>query len=245
MKIHKRLLLLGAGAALALGTLTACGGDSPQPSTETTTGAAATTTTTAPAMPESATYIAELEGQDEDYDDKIYLAINVEGENVVAYACNNVDDAAWFFGTQRDGAIDLTSEWQDNLTAQLDGTNLVGALTMNLPDAKPMSFTASPEPEPAGMYTATEGDARASWVVMDDGRIYGVMQPNSRRDRELIKKIQADQQNFQTQVRQARIDLQKQQAPALNMTNRTSNINGRTVKATQVDANMRSLPDSN
>lgn len=242
MKLHKRLLLVGAGAALALGTLTACGSESPPPSAETTTGAA--TATAAPdAMPESATYIAEMESEG-DYG-KMYLAINVEGENVAAYACNNTDDGAWFFGTQNDGVMDLTSDYEDNLSATLDGSDLVGALTLNLPDSQPMKFKATPEAAPAGIYTATEGDGRAGWVVMGDGRIYGLYQPNSRRDRELIRKIQSQQQDYQAQVRQARLDLQKKQAPALDLDTRTAKINGKTVKATEVTANQKSLAGTN
>ena len=127
MTIRIRLIVLGAGAALALG-LAACGGQTPQPDAETTTGA---TATAAVAMPQTATYMAEM--PDMDTNGTIHLAINVEGEDVVAYECNGEDESAWFFGTQKDGAMELTSLYQDTVAAQFDGTNLIGTLTINEP----------------------------------------------------------------------------------------------------------------
>jgi hypothetical protein len=240
MKISTRLLLFGAGAALMLGTLTACGGGAEQPSAPTTTQAAPTTT--AAAMPESATFTAEMpvEGHP-----MMSLAVEVAGDNVVAYACNGTDDAAYFWGTQKNGVMELTSPYQDKITATFDGTDLTGSLTMNEPDAKPMNFRAARATGPAGIYTATMGDARASWVVMSDDRMYGVMQPNSRRDRELIDKINAQQQQFKDQVRQARVELQMQQAPSMSMGSMTTDMDGKTARVVRVTPDMMSLPTTN
>lgn len=252
MKVGKRLLLLAASAALALGALTACGGDSSAPNSE-TTGATATTQapdTTAP-EPLSGTYVAEIPGPAWMDNSDMYLAINVEGENVAAFGSNDKNESAWFFGTQKDGSMELTSEWLDKLTATVDGPNLNGTLVLNLPEAEPLKFTATPATGPAGMYTATEGDARASWVVMGNGRAYGVMNPYSQRDRRALRQITMGHspltQGYETQgkVRQHRLNTQYQQAPQLAFGEWTTDLNGQTVKAVEVTGDMKSLPASN
>jgi hypothetical protein len=65
---------------------------------------------------------------------------------------------------------------------------------------------------PAGMYMAELGDTRASWVVRPDQSIMGTQDKMSRRDDELIGQILQDQQNFQDDLRQMRIDRQLQPA---------------------------------
>lgn len=251
MKIGKRLLLIGAVAALSLGTVAACGDESSAPGADTTSSAPATTeapTTSGAAMPESATYIAEIPGPAWLDNSPIYLAINVKGENVAAFGSNDKDESAWFFGTQKDGAMELESDWLDKLTANFDGTNLAGTLVLNLPDAEPLGFTATPQSEPAGMYTATEGDARASWIVFG-GSSYGVLNPYSQRTRRTLRQIMIGHspltQGFETQekVRQHRINTQLQQAPQLAFGEWTTDMNGQPVQAVEVTADMKSLPD--
>lgn len=63
--------------------------------------------------------------------------------------------------------------------------------------------TADPATAPAGIYTATAGDARAVWIVTADKGVVGVTSPNSGNDRELIDKINAEQKAFKDKVRQA------------------------------------------
>ena len=50
---------------------------------------------------------------------KMAIGISVDGKQITAYACNGVDDEAWFFGNQANGAIDITSKFQDTLLGVL------------------------------------------------------------------------------------------------------------------------------
>jgi hypothetical protein len=105
MKKYTRALMVGVGAVLALGTFTACSsGTTEQAATTTETTTAETTT--AAAMPEMADFIAEVKKPD---GSTMTMAIAVEGENVVAYATNGTNNEAYFFGTQKDGQMELMS----------------------------------------------------------------------------------------------------------------------------------------
>ena len=132
-----RALVVGAGAAVALGMLTAPTG-------------------TAAPMPPSATYIADVPEND---GATMTMAVTVDGEKVVAYATNGTNDEAYFFGTQKDGQMDLMSMYGDNLKASFDGATLNGEVTMNQTDAKPLNFAASSVVAPAGLYTAAHDTA--------------------------------------------------------------------------------------
>jgi hypothetical protein len=100
-----------------------------------------------------------------------------------------------------------------------------------------------PAAAPAGMYTATFGDARASWVVMPDQSMIGVQNRTSRRDDELIGQILRDQQALQDKVRQARLDRQVQPAPKMTFGTWSMDADGTTVTA--VPGSMTSLPRTN
>jgi hypothetical protein len=230
-----RLLTLLAGFVVAL--VTGCGGDTKTP--ESTPSRGETPPSTAAAS-QNATFVvdglAPPVGQP-----PMTLAVSIDGNNVAAYACNGVDDEAWFFGTQKDGAVDLKSKYGDVLKAKIEGNTLDGSLTI-----KDYSYAvkAAKAPEPAGIYTATAGDARATWIVMADQKTTGVFQPNSKRDREVIDQINAQQADFQQQVRQARLDRQLRQAPQLAVATMSADMNGSTVRAVRVTANMTSPPSS-
>ena len=230
-----RLLILFAGVFIAL--VTACGGD--KETVESTPTRAETPPSTA-AMPQAATFIADIpatEGKP-----PMAMAVTVDGDRVVAYACNGTNNEAWFFGTQKDGVMNLTNNYQDTMTASFDGTNLTGSMTMNMPDATPVKFTASAAAEPAGIYTATMGDARATWVVMSDQRMLGVRQPNSKRDREVIDQINQQQADFKEKVRQARLQRQLEQAQELESGSWSTTMNGTSTTAMRVTGNMTSPP---
>ena len=149
MKKHTRTLLIGVSALFALGTLSACSSGT---STDSTTTSEAATTTSASAaaapFPQSAKYIADMTAAD---GKTMTIGIAVDGAEVAAYACNGTDDEAWFFGTQTDGKIDITSRFRDTLKAEFNGTDVEGDLTMN---GVAYEFTAPAVPAPAGMYTA-------------------------------------------------------------------------------------------
>src|SRR5258707_13783059 len=90
------------------------------------------------------------------------IGISVDGASVAAYACNGTDDEAWFFGNQSDGKIDIKSRFRDTLTAEFNGTDVGGGLTMN---GVAYKFTAAPASGVAGMYTADFAGGRSSWEV--------------------------------------------------------------------------------
>lgn len=230
MKKHTRTLVLGASAIIALSTLTACSGGS----TPTTEQAPATTETTAAAtaFPASARYIADMNSAG---GKTMTIGISVDGENVVAYACDGTTDEAWFFGTQKDGTIDITSKFQDTLQASFDGTDVDGDLTMN--DVQ-YDFAAAPVSGAAGMYTVAEGTSRASWVVRPDDTMIGVLKRGSG-DGQLVKAINEDQQKFKDRVRNQRLARQLSQAPPLQLGTWGSNVNGVQVVAVIVDGNTR------
>jgi hypothetical protein len=159
---------------------------------------------------------------------KMAIGISVDGNQITAYACNGVDDEAWFFGNQANGAIDITSKFKDTLSASFNGTDVTGDLTMN---GTKYAFTANSVAAPAGMYTAALDGVRASWIVRPDGSVTGVQFNGgvSGRDFEQAQLQQLNTAQFQTQVRNKRILQQAGQVENLQNGTLTSKINGRSV----------------
>ncbi len=236
MKKHTRTLLIGVSAMFALGTLSACSGGT---STEATTTSEATATTpvsaTAAPFPQSAKYIADMKAAD---GKTMTIGIAVDGTEVAAYACNGTDDEAWFFGNQTDGKIDIKSRFRDTLSAEFDGTDVEGDLTMN---GVSYEFTAPAVPAPAGMYTAEADGARASWVVRPDGSAIGVQFNGgvSGRDFEQAELQQLKDEQFRASVRSKRILQQAQQIARLQNNGLESTINGKRVVLVVVNGNFR------
>ncbi|HEX2285488.1 MAG TPA: hypothetical protein VHI10_11830 [Mycobacterium sp.] len=236
MKKLPRTLLVGFSAFVALGTLSACSGGT---STEaTTTTEAATNTTEAPqtptAFPPSARYVADMKAPD---GKTMTIGISVDGAEVAAYACNGTDDEAWFFGNQADGKIDLKSRFRDTLTAEFDGANVAGDLTMN---GVPFEFTAAPVSGEAGMYTAVADGVRASWVVRQDGSSIGVQfNTSSVGDITQAEIQQLEDAQFRAQVRNKRILQAASQLTKLQDGRMSSTINGKQVTPTLVTGNFR------
>jgi len=233
MRRTLQILLLGLAAIMALGTLTACsGGPAGDASSAAPTTAASATPTP---FPGSARFMADTEKDGR----KMAIGISVDGDEITAYACNGVDDEAWFFGDQADGAIDIENKFRDTLKASFNGTDLSGDLTMN---GVTYRFTAAPVSGTAGMYTADLDGVRASWIVRPDGSVTGVQFNGgiTGRDFEQAELQQLNQAQFQAQVRNKRILQQADQTVQLsNNGTLTSRINGRTVTATLVRGNTR------
>lgn len=221
MKKLTRTLLVGISALLALGTLSAC-------SDESSTEAAAT------AFPSSARYVADMTAAD---GKTMTIGISVDGAEVAAYACNGTNDEAWFFGNQRDGAIDIKSRFRDTLKADFDGTSLVGDLTM---DGIAYKFTAAPVSGVAGMYTAVSDGVRASWVVREDGSAIGVQfNPATGQKLEQSDLQQLADQEFRAQVRNKRQIVAASQIRFLQNKTAASTINGKQVTPTLVTGTFR------
>jgi hypothetical protein len=235
MKKHIRILLLGVIALLALGSLPACSSSTSTKETK----ASETSTSAAPAtpapFPQSAKYIADTKSPD---GKPMVIGIAVDGTDIAAYACNGTDDEAWFFGDQKEGKIDITSRFKDTLSAEFNGKDVVGDLTMN---GVAYKFTAASVPAPAGMYTAEFEGVRASWVVRPDGSATGVQFNGgvSGRDFEQAELQQLNEQQFRTSVRNKRQLQQAQQITLLANKSAKSTINGHEVTPVIVDGNFR------
>jgi hypothetical protein len=236
MRKYIRILFLGVIAMLAFGTLSACSSGTSAPEE---TKASETSATTAPAtpapFPQSAKYIADTKSAD---GKPMVIGIAVDGTQIAAYACNGTDDEAWFFGDQKDGKINITSRFKDTLTAEFDGKDVVGDLTMN---GVPFKFTAASVPAPAGMYTAEFEGVRASWVVRPDGSATGVQFNGgvTGRDFEQAELQQLNELQFRNSVRNKRQLQQAQQITLLANKSAKSTINGNEVTPVIVDGNFR------
>jgi hypothetical protein len=235
MKKHIRILLLGVIALLAVGALPACSSSTSTNETK----ASETSTSAAPAtpapFPQSAKYIADTKSPD---GKPMVIGIAVDGTDIAAYACNGTDDEAWFFGDQKEGKINITSRFKDTLSAEFNGKEVVGDLTMN---GVAYKFTAASVPAPAGMYTAEFEGVRASWVVRPDGSATGVQFNGgvSGRDFEQAELQQLNEQQFRTSVRNKRQLQQAQQITLLANKSAKSTINGHEVTPVIVDGNFR------
>lgn len=228
---HRRIAVLAAAGAIAVVTLGACATSPAAPPDDTTSE----TTVPAAAMPQSGTFIADMAEPD---GQTMTLGIAVDGDEVTAFATDGTSEEASFVGTQQDGAMTLTSPYQDQLTATFDGSNVNGTITMNKPGAQPHNFSASLVSAPAGMYTVEMGDGSATWVVRPNRTMVGVMMPNSKRDREVIDQINQQQQDFQDKVRQMRLQLQMRQAPTLTYGTWQTTMDGVTMTAAPVTGGM-------
>ena len=234
MKKHLRILLVGVSALVALGTLSACSGGTSTEATSSPQPAPATTTATESAFPQSARYVADMTSAD---GKTMTIGISVDGTEVAAYACNGTDDEAWFFGNQTDGQIDIKSRFRDTLTAQFNGTDVAGDLTMNGVGYK---FTAAPVSGVAGMYTADADGVRASWVVREDESAIGVQfSPVTGQKLEESDLQQLDAEQFRSQVRNTRNLQQANQIEFLQNKTIRSSINGKNVTPTLVTGKFR------
>ncbi|WP_099024514.1 hypothetical protein [Mycolicibacterium palauense] len=161
-----RTLVVGVSALIGLGGMAACSSGSPTEPTPQATSSPGAATSAAPAVAQSGNYVtrADQDGQ------PMSIGIAVQGDRIAGYACNGVDEEAWFFGEQHDGDIDITSKSEDTLQAEFDGDAFVGDLTM---DGRTFNFTAPGVPAPGGLYLAELDGTRATWVVQPDGSSIG------------------------------------------------------------------------
>ena len=224
------VLDLGAGAMIAASSLTACS------SHVTENPVASAPTSSVLAMPAAANFIADMPAGGGSA--MTTMAVTVEGDNVVAYTTNGTNDEAYFFGTQKGGRMDLTSMYADHLTASYDGATIGGELTMNENGATAQKFTASRVAAPAGLYTAAEGNHRATWVVRPDRSTVGVMDNSAPGDHKVTDAINTQDKQFMDSVRQMRLNRQMQQAPKMTVGSREVAMGGATVAVVPVTGSM-------
>jgi hypothetical protein len=227
---------VGVSALLALGTLSACSGGKTTEATNTSEAVTTPPAATAKPFPQSARYVGDMKAAD---GKTMTIGISVDGDSIAAYACNGTDDEAWFFGNQTDGKLDLKSRFRDTLSAEFNGTDVTGDLTMN---GVAYKFTAAPASGIAGMYTADFEGVRASWVVREDGSATGVQFDTgsiSGRDFEQAELQQLNEQQFRSSVRNKRQLQQASQIQFLQNKSARSTINGHDVTPTLVTGTFR------
>lgn len=235
MRKFTHTLLVGISAMLALGTMTACsGGSKTESSSSTAIPVKTVESPAAPTVPLSARFIADMPAAD---GKTMTLGIAIDGPEIAAYACNGIDDEAWFFGNQTDGTIDITGKFRDTLSASIDGNEAVGELTMN---GVAYRFTAQSVPAPAGMYTGETDGVRASWVVRPDGSAIGVQHDSRGNGNDGPNVFELQDQRFREQVRNRR----KLQAAAQFVAQQQNGsaraeINGKVVDLVIVDGDFR------
>ena len=233
MKTLLRTLLVMVAGLVVLGTLSACsGGSSTEASSSSSTSSSSAA---APAsLPKAATYVADMEADGK----KMTIGISVDGDQIAAYACNGVDDEAWFFGTKTDGKVDVTNKFRDTLAASFAGSDMTGNVVMN---GTNYTFTAAAVADPAGVYTVDLDGIRSSWIVRPDGSVTGVQFNGgvTGRDFEQAELQQLNTAQFQAQVRNKRVLQQADQAVSLQNRTLTSKINGRSVTARTVTGTTR------
>ncbi|WP_140689182.1 hypothetical protein [Mycolicibacterium hodleri] len=227
---YTRSLVLGTGAIIMVSTLAACSNGTNG------TPAAETPASIGSAMPAMANFISDMAA---DHPSAMTtMAIAVEGDRVVAYATNGINDEAYFFGTQTDGRMDLTSTFADHLTASYDGSKVDGELVMNEEGAAPQRFAASRVEAPAGIYTAAHGTSRATWVARPDRSLVGVMNNSAPGDHKVTDAIATQDQQFKDEVRQKRLEQRMQQAPTMTFGTWTMEMDGKKVTAVPVTGGM-------
>lgn len=231
MKTLLRTLLVMVLGLVVLGTLSACSGGS---STEASSSSSTSSSSTPASSPKAATYVADMEADGK----KMTIGISVDGDQIAAYACNGVDDEAWFFGTQTDGKVDVTNKFRDTLAASFAGSDLTGDVVMN---GTTYTFTAAAVADPAGVYTVDLDGIRSSWIVRPDGSVTGVQFNGgiTGRDFEQAELQQLNTAQFQAQVRNKRVLQQADQAVSLQNRTLISKINGRSVTARTVTGTTR------
>ena len=234
MNKYTRALMVGVGAVLALGTFTACSSGTTEQAATTTRAPTPPATSTAAAMPEMADFIAEVQKPD---GSTMTMAIAVEGENVVAYATNGTNNEAYFFGTQKDGQIELMSMYADEVKASFDGSNINGEMAMNDEGATVQKLPATWVQAPAGMYTAARGNSRATWIVRPNNTTVGVMDNSAPGDHKVTDANAAKDQAFKDSVRQKR-ETGRSAGRQLQMDTMEADMNGSMMPVTRVTGSM-------
>ncbi|MFC3988450.1 hypothetical protein [Actinoplanes siamensis] len=141
-------------------------------------------------------------------DDAGTLAISVRDREAVAYICDGRKVEAWLKGTAEDGRLDLSGKGGARITGTFDAGSARGRVTVA---GETHDFTLRTVRKPSGLYrTSTKvRDARVegSWIVLPDGRQVGVLTSGDRTG----------------------------PAPRLDVTSRTTTVDGTPVAVTEID----------
>ena len=144
----------------------------PVTTTEPSAPPAASTTTDLPAPPAPAFPAEAVFAGRATTDERMALAVAVEGDEAAAYLCDGVNVESWLKGTAADGKVDLKSkDGANTLTGELVGENLNGTIMIA---GRPLQFSIAPAQAPEGLYRG-EGDMTTlGWILLPDGTQVGI-----------------------------------------------------------------------
>jgi hypothetical protein len=182
MKSKGPLITLAAVAVLAVVLLvvnmSANSSDPPAEQAVATTAPATTAataqttpaqTTAAQAFPAEATYVGEIAAAT----GTITLAMAVDGDKAIAYACDGNTVEVWLTGSATDGQLALEGRNNSRLDGAYSGSDVSGTLWIG---ERSWTYTAAPATPPAGLYVAGDSDStRVSWIVDQQGGVTGVL----------------------------------------------------------------------
>ncbi|MFI1990254.1 protein kinase [Actinoplanes sp. NPDC020271] len=136
------------------------------------------------------------------------LAISIRDQQAIAYICDGSKVEAWLKGTAKDGKLDLTGKAGAKVVGTFDTASARGRVTVI---GKTHDFVLGIVKKPSGLYRTTtkvrNAQVKGSWIVLPDGRQVGVLTEGE----------------------------QTGPAPQLDVTNRTTSIDGTSVPVTAVD----------
>jgi serine/threonine-protein kinase len=144
-------------------------------------------------------------------DDAGTLAISIRDGRAIAYICDGDRLEAWLKGTATNGLLNLTGKDNSKITGLFDANRAAGEITV---EGRAHRFDIGVVRKPSGLYrlAGQVGGATVvgSWIVLPDGRQVGVL-------------IRVDGR-------------QVGPAPVLDLTRRTTTVDGATVTgATTID----------
>lgn len=142
--------------------------NSPPASPVSATSAAPATTVATPQFPPKADYVGTIPPAS---GAPITLAITVQGDRAIAYACDGRTVESWLQGPVSNGTLQLTGRNDAKLDGRLDGTDVRGTLSLG---GKQWEYRTAPAQPPAGLYVYRDGQLRESWIVDSTGTVTGV-----------------------------------------------------------------------
>lgn len=142
-------------------------------------------------------------------DDAGTLAISIRDGTAIAYVCDGDRLEAWLKGTAKNGLLNLTGKNNTKITGLFDATRAAGEITV---EGKAHRFEIGVVRKPSGLYRLASrvgnAEVKGSWIVLPDGRQVGVL-------------LRGEQPG---------------PAPALDVTNRTTTVDGQVLTgATTID----------
>ncbi len=141
-------------------------------------------------------------------DDAGTLAISIRDQIAIAYICDGTKVEAWLKGTAKNGTLSLTGKNGSKIVGTFDRDSAEGRVTVI---GKTHDFKLGTVKKPSGLYRTSakvrNAQVKGSWIVLPDGRQVGVITAGGKVG----------------------------PAPALDVANRTTTVDGAPVAVTAID----------